>query len=406
MFSLVPVILLLSQAYWFWRLALWLRKYVRRKSRRWLVAAPVLTLYLLMIAYAVGWIGERGTPVHLTPGETLLGGPFAWWLASSIGAFLAVVIFRTCVLVISGAARLVRRPRLEDDLEVRSPARRQFLERAANMAAATPFVAGAYGVFYGRLNLETPLRKIPIERLPAAFHGFRMAQLSDIHIGPFMTGDEIRRYAAIANSLKPDLILLTGDYITWDGRTQQAVVDALSALKAPFGVYGCLGNHDFYANVQNSITGLFGRAGIRILRGEAVDVRAGNDSFRLIGVDYTWRMMTSRRAAEPPDLLPGADRLVNRSGVNILLSHNPNGFDRAAELGIDLTLSGHTHGGQAALEFISPQIAPSRLVTPYVAGLFEKPGSKLYVNRGLGTIGVPLRIGAPPEITLLELVRA
>jgi uncharacterized protein len=406
MFSLIPVVLFLSQAYWLWRLALSLRKYVKEKARRWLIAGPVLTLYLLMIAYAVGWIGGRGTPVHLTPGEILLGGPFAWWLASSAGAFLLIVIFRTCVLAISGAAKLIRKPRANDDLEVRSPARRQFLERAASVAAAAPFVAGAYGVFYGRLNLETPLRKIPIERLPAAFHGFRMAQLSDIHIGPFMTGDEIRKYVAIANALKPDFILLTGDYVTWDGRTQQAVVDALSKLKAPYGVYGCLGNHDFYANVQNSITGLFGRTGIKILRGEAVDIRAGNDSFRLIGVDYTWRMMTSRRAAEPLDLLPGAERLVNKGGVNILLSHNPNGFDRAAELGIDLTLSGHTHGGQAALEFISPQIAPSRLVTPYVAGLFEKPGSKLYVNRGLGTIGVPLRIGAPPEITLFELVRA
>jgi predicted MPP superfamily phosphohydrolase len=406
MFSLLPLVLLLSQVYWLWRLAVWLNKYAKGRSRRWLIAAPVLTLYLLMIAYAVGWIGGRGTPVHLTPGEILLGGPFAWWIASSAAAFLVVVIFRTCVVVISGAARLISKRAPKDDLELRSPARRQFLERAANVAAAAPFVGGAYGVLYGRLNLETPLRKISIERLPAAFHGFRMAQLSDIHIGPFMTGDEIRKYAAIANSLKPHLILLTGDYVTWDGRTQQAVVDALSTLKAPFGVYGCLGNHDFYANVQNSITGLFGRAGIKILRGEAVDISAGADSFRLIGVDYTWRMMTSGRAAAPQNPLPGADNLVDKAGVNILLSHNPNGFDRAAELGIDLTLSGHTHGGQAALEFISPQLAPSRLVTPYVAGLFEKPGSKLYVNRGIGTIGVPLRIGAPPEITLFELLRA
>jgi hypothetical protein len=91
--------------------------------------------------------------------------------------------------------------------------------------------------------------------------------------------------------------------------------------------------------------------------------------------------------------------------VNILLSHNPDTFDRAAEFGIDLTLSGHTHGGQASLEFVSPQIAPSRLVTPYVAGWFEKPGGQLYVNRGIGTIFVPIRLGAPPEITLFELKR-
>ena len=101
--------------------------------------------------------------------------------------------------------------------------------------------------------------------------------------------------------------------------------------------------------------------------------------------------------------LEGAGSLMEKDHVNILLSHNPNTFDRAAELGIDLSLAGHTHGGQAALEFISPELAPSRLVTPYVAGLFEKPGGRLYVNRGIGTIGVPLRLGAPPEITVFEL---
>jgi predicted MPP superfamily phosphohydrolase len=104
--------------------------------------------------------------------------------------------------------------------------------------------------------------------------------------------------------------------------------------------------------------------------------------------------------------LEGVDRLMAPDQVNILLSHNPDTFGRAAELGIDLSLAGHTHGGQAALEFISPEIAPSRLITPYVAGHFEKPGGQLYVNRGIGTIGIPLRIGAPPEISVFELVQS
>jgi hypothetical protein len=101
------------------------------------------------------------------------------------------------------------------------------------------------------------------------------------------------------------------------------------------------------------------------------------------------------------DIVP----LLARDRVNILLSHNPDTFDRAAELGVDLSMAGHTHGGQAALEFISPELAPSRLVTPYVAGWFRKPGGQLYVNRGIGTIGVPIRIGAPPEITIYQLTR-
>ena len=103
--------------------------------------------------------------------------------------------------------------------------------------------------------------------------------------------------------------------------------------------------------------------------------------------------------------LGGVESLVAPDTANILMSHNPDTFDRAAELGIGLSLAGHTHGGQVALEFVSPEIAPSRLVTPYVAGWFQKPGGQLYVNRGIGTIGVPMRIGAPPEITVYELAR-
>jgi hypothetical protein len=103
--------------------------------------------------------------------------------------------------------------------------------------------------------------------------------------------------------------------------------------------------------------------------------------------------------------LRGVERLMDPGGTNILLSHNPETFDRAAELGIDFSLAGHTHGGQVALEFISPEIAPSRMMTPYVWGWFEQPGGQLYVSRGIGTIAAPMRIGAPPEIPVFELVR-
>ena len=106
------------------------------------------------------------------------------------------------------------------------------------------------------------------------------------------------------------------------------------------------------------------------------------------------------------EYLEGVDKLIAPDTANILLSHNPNTFDRAAELGIDLSLAGHTHGGQVTLEFVSPALSPSRLITQYVRGWFEKQGSQLYVNRGIGTIGVPIRFDAPPEVTLFELTRA
>jgi uncharacterized protein len=108
--------------------------------------------------------------------------------------------------------------------------RRHFLEQTATALCAAPFVAGAYGLFYGRLNLETTHQRIRLARLPKAFEGFRIVQLSDLHVSAFMAADEIRRYATIANGLKPDLVALTGDFMTWDATVQGAVVEALSGL--------------------------------------------------------------------------------------------------------------------------------------------------------------------------------
>jgi hypothetical protein len=222
-----------------------------------------------------------------------------------------------------------------------------------------------------------------------------------------MPAEEIRRYVGITNGLKPDLVALTGDFVTWDPSTQAAVVDVVAGIKAPFGLYGCLGNHEMWAKVEDSITRLFALRGIRILRSERALIRSGNDAINLLGVDYqsTTRMGPENRRAVR-EYLVGVDRLIAPDTANILLSHNPNTFDRAAEYGIELSLAGHTHGGQVTLEFISPELSPSRLITSYIRGRFEKPGGQLYVNRGIGTIGVPIRFDAPPEITVFELSRS
>jgi predicted MPP superfamily phosphohydrolase len=406
-FGVILSILCVSQLYWFWRASVRIRKAFRKTSARLALGGTALAVYFLMLAFNVGWLNGRHTPIYLTPGEVLLGAPFTWWIACSLVSFLVLMLFWIGVSIVQApvwaARKLAARTRAP---EIESPPRRVFLRRTANAVAAAPFAAGAYGLFLGRLNLEITRQPIHLARLPRAFQGFRIAQLSDIHIGPFMTQDQIRKYVAIANALKPDLTVLTGDFVTWDPATQQAVVQALSGLTAPFGVFGCLGNHDAWARVEDSITLLFRQAGIRILRHESVAVATQGESLNLMGIDYTSkRAMGSRSEGVVRRFLEGIDPLIDPDRVNILLSHNPDTFDRAAELGIDLSLAGHTHGGQAALEFISPEIAPSRLVTPYVAGLFGKPGGQLYVNRGIGTIGVPIRIGAPPEITVFELNR-
>ena len=378
---------LASQLFWAVWLARWGRRAIRRALWRRLLGCGGLAFWGLGFAYNAGYFG-RGTPVHLTAAEALLSAPFLCWVAASFFGFLLAILLSPV--------------RLAGRLAIESPSRRAFLRRTVSTATATPLAGAVYGILYGRVHLETTAPRIHIPRLPAALRGFRIAQLSDIHIGPFMPEDEIRRYVAIANELKPDLIVLTGDYVIFDPSTSFAAVRALSGLHAPYGVYGCLGNHDAWARCEDELTALFAQTGVRILRHEAVPIAVPGGAFNLIGVDFQTRRPFGRSPLVR-QFLEGVDRLMRPGQVNILLSHNPDTFDRAAELGIDFSLAGHTHGGQAALEFISPELAPSRLVTPYVAGRFEKPGGQLYVNRGIGTIGVPIRIGAPPEISVFEL---
>jgi hypothetical protein len=406
-------IFLASQLFWFRRLAEWGEKLIPIRTLRQALAGAGAITYILLFAHLFAWNREYGTPVELTPRAALLEAPFFWWLIGSLMGFGVFLILwsgdrlvRTVLWGYRKVAQLLRPAPAADPADPPSPARRRFLEQTAVVVSATPFVVSAYGLLYGRLNLETTRRRIRLPRLPKAFDGFRIAQLSDIHIGPFMPAEEIRKYVQITNELKPDLIMLTGDFITWDPETQGPVVESLSGLKAPYGVVGCLGNHELWYEVEDSITRYFAERGIRILRHQNLTLRAAGETLNLIGVDFQ-----TLRAMGPPGTrfvgryLAGVDKLMQPETVNILMSHNPNTFDRAAELGIDLSLAGHTHGGQVTLEYIHPSVSPSRLITPYVKGWFENGGSQLYVNSGIGTMFVPMRVGAPPEITVLELVR-
>jgi len=399
-FKFTPVLLLFlgGQVYFLWKACTLVLRLFHRPAMRVAAVTVVLGVYAALLAANLMSSGRSTpTPTHMTLHDALISAPFLWWIFTSTLAFFVVVL----VSLIRWVARAAREeaPRL--------PERRHFLEGVATAAVASPFVLGAYGLLWGRLNLEVTKQPIRLAKVPRGFHGFRIAQLSDIHVGPFMSEEEIRKYVRIANELRPDLIVLTGDFVTWDASTAPAVVNALSGLKAPLGVYGSLGNHDAWAGAEDLLAELFARAGIRILRQERAPISAGNELFNLMGLDFTnSRIMSVGGSHLSSRKLEGAENLMMRDTANILLSHNPDSFDRAAQLGIDLSLAGHTHGGQLALEFISPEIAPSRIVTPYVAGWFERPGGQLYVNRGIGTIAAPMRVGAPPEITVFELLRA
>jgi predicted MPP superfamily phosphohydrolase len=418
------LIFLASQLFWFRRVAELGEKLIPNKAWRKNLGGVAAIAYIILFAYNLAWVRDKGTPTGLTLEAALVEAPFLCWVVSSLLGFAVVTVFwvadrlaRTllwCYRQVAAAVRAHRRPALQAAVpadaavapDPPSRSRRRFLERTAFAVSAAPFVAGAYGLLYGRLNVEITRHRVKLSRLPKAFEGLRIAQLSDIHIGPFMTAEEVRKCVALTNELRPDLVALTGDFINWDPATQEPVVLALAGLKAPLGVFGCLGNHELWTDTEDSIARLFAAQHIRILRRESAPIGSQGATLNLLGVNFE-----SRTRLGPPggpvvrQYLAGAEQLVMPDTVNILLTHNPNAFDRAAELGIDLTLAGHTHGGQVNLEFIHPSLTPARLITDYVRGWFQKGAAQLYVNRGIGTFGVPIRFGSPPEITVFELVR-
>ena len=406
-----------SQIFWIGRILDFAERFIPAKPRRTRLALVAGLVYFFVFAYS--YPGLESTlhvfrPVEYPLRRVVIEAVYWWWFVGSQLAFLLVIAFgiagraaRATFWVYGKAREAVQ----GQDAALRlgavaldppSSSRRRFLEQTAVLVSATPFVAAGYGLLYGRLDVEVVRQRIQLAHLPKIFEGFRIAQLSDVHLGPFATADYIRRCVAITNGLNPDLVVLTGDYICWNPQAEGEAVRALAGLRAPHGVFGCLGNHEEEGKIEESITRLFTAQGIRILRQERAAIRLSGETLNLIGMDdprgEDWERDVYRRLQQVKGLvMPGT--------VNILLLHYPAVFDYVAELGIaiDLTLAGHTHGGQLSLDFVHRGLNLGRMVTGYSSGWYEKDGRQLYVNRGIGITGFPIRLGARPEISVFEL---
>jgi len=231
---------------------------------------------------------------------------------------------------------------------------------------------------------------ITLDRLPKKLDGFKIIHLSDIHHSPFTGLEHIERVIKVANRLRPDMFLLTGDYVSHEREYIAPVAAALGRLKARFGTFACLGNHDHWTDAE-LVTHLFRGEGINMLVNEGIRVEARGSSFWLAGVDDYMVGKTDVAAA-----LKGSFP----DEMKLLLAHNPLIFRDAVRSGIDLTLSGHTHGGQIKLRDEEKRILPRRKLK---AGLHKRKDSQVYITRGIGTVVVPMRYQCPPEISLLEL---
>lgn len=279
--------------------------------------------------------------------------------------------------------------------------RRLFLARATYAYAAAGLGVSAYGIWNAERLPSITRRTLIFPDLPLPLNGLRVAHLSDVHAGIHMSEEKMRAIVAQTNALGADLILQTGDMIDISPSYIPAYVRAFRELHAPLGVVTVLGNHDRYTGQDAVIRGVKDAGQVFVKNGVHV-IERGGAALALIGIDdpRNWR------ADDPQDSdLEQALRLTPPAAeaFRILLAHRPGAFDGAAPRGIPLTLAGHIHGGQFYLPVVG--WSPGRLITKYVMGHFTQGTSQLYVSRGIGVVGVPLRVFVPPEIALFELRR-
>ena len=418
-FALFLLAVYAVQRFWFLRAWTWIGSFPNANWRFGLHAALIALAAALLATLLDPLLGHGISRLSL--GSLNLGKPLSTvarlWMVASFFGFLAIESVGAIEWVTNVAARLL--PHSGAVASGFSPSRRTFFQYAAVLAGGFPFLAATYGFAAGRLRYTIERVDVPVANLPPELEGLRIAQLSDIHIGDYMPPREVARAVDMANELQPDISFVTGDFVSSEGDPLEACIAELSRLRAPLGVWGCNGNHEIYAGVEEDAERLFREKGMRLLRASSAVVEHHGGRFNLLGVDYQRDHMVSGEHTKPEFMLREIEPLIRHDMPNFLLSHNPNSFRRAAELGIELSLAGHTHGGQVKFEIVDHSLSPARLITPFVAGLYRLPMSNghaaasnglqkaaLYVNRGLGTFGFPVRIGVPPEITLLTLRRA
>ncbi len=240
----------------------------------------------------------------------------------------------------------------------------------------------------------------PVPAHLASLDGVTIVQVSDLHVGRYMRGELWEAHVARINALAPDLVVITGDAMDWARWYEEDFVAPLDALAPRVAALAILGNHDFYFGAGRLAAGYARSKTVRLLRGERweSDALAG---LSIWGIDDPMTSLTM--SATYPSLRRWAADELDPNRFNLLLSHRPDAFEYAPELGFDLQLSGHTHGGQIVVAPWGRKLHIASVLGPWDQGAFEARSARLYVSRGLGFAGVPYRRDCPTEITVHEL---
>jgi len=386
---ILVVLALLAQAYLFARIRqaiLSSNRSVRFKSRAIGLVAVAMGLIFAFYAYLlfshIPWVNP---PMAAQFG---LLYPVAVWNFSSIFSALLLALAQVAGRLGRMIAGLVRGQADPVALAPVNLSRRRLLQAGMGGLAAAPMLLAGYGAAYAGKAYEIKELSLPFGQ------PLRLVQLTDIHAGIYMTRQDMRRYADQVIALQPDLFVLTGDFISNSMAFFPGCVEEMARVRARYGIFATLGNHEHWWGRPNEIQAIFRQHRISLLTNAHVVIPAEQGSFAVAGIDDLLVGQPDLEAA-----LRGLDTAI----PTLLLSHRPEIFPQAAAHGIPLTLAGHWHGGQIKLSLPGGDISMAHLRTPYPEGLYRINASRLYVSRGIGTTFTPIRLNAPPEVTVFHL---
>ena len=378
----------------------WQRFIRRRGWSRWFARIPwAIALVFLVVSPYVSY--QRTSVNRLEEGMFLLFAASTLWYLPKIPIALGVIVM-TFARIVRRIVSSIRRwfARQQSSLSSLPDAnRRHALETIAWGSAIIPFGIVGKG-FFDTDELMIYEEEITLRALPQAFDGLRIVQISDIHAGSWRSPQPFRRARALIDQLKPDVLIITGDFVNFDPKELELIRADLMRLRADMGVFASLGNHDHYCSPANHslLRSMISNSGITLLVNSNIPLTTHGETLYLVGTDNTG---LGQNFGDLPAALVG----VEPGAPTILLAHDPTFWDKHVrnKAPIDLMLSGHTHGGQVGIHFLGMELSVAQVVYKQWAGLYRDGDQYLYVNRGLGTVGPPIRIGIPPEITVLTL---
>jgi predicted MPP superfamily phosphohydrolase len=393
------------------------RRFVRQRGwSPWWYRSMFIVMGIMLVLFPLSIVLRRTTPQQ-TPTTMFLAVLTAFWylpklpivlvllvrdiirLFTWIGKKIVGLFTRSSAAKAASATAPVSAPAAKTTVEDR----RKFLQTTGWALAGVPFIMVGKGLVHTVYNFQVYRQDIYLPGLSRAFDGMTIAQISDIHTGSFSSTAPIQEIFRITQGLKPDMILLTGDFVNSDPREMSFLIPSLNKVRAPLGVYGSLGNHDHYMDEREH------RDLVKALRDTSINLFVNQNTIfsvdggklQLAGTDNSGM---NQNYADLDAALAG----FSPEHPTILMAHDPTFWDKKVRFDthVDLMLSGHTHGGQFGVHLLGQEISVAEIVYKQWAGLYREGDKQLYVNRGVGTTAFPVRVGIDPEITLLTLRKA